>query len=109
MPAAVSPQRQPVAVEPAAKRQPQTAANSTCSGARRNHCRLRSRAGRTMQNKPIHAMHVPAVLLGLIERHVGVLQKLIGGLAIGWSDRDADASPDHDMSTLDIVRVAQQR
>jgi len=51
----------------------------------------------------------PAIFLGLVERHVGVPQKLIGGLAIGWRKRDADAGSDHDLLTFDIVRLAQER
>src|SRR3984893_12275908 len=51
----------------------------------------------------------PAIFLGLIERHVGVPQKLLGGLAIGWRKRDAGAGSDHDLLTLDIVRLAQER
>jgi hypothetical protein len=55
------------------------------------------------------AKDAPAVFLGLIERHVGVPQKLIGGLAIGWRKPDAGAGSDHDLLTLDSVRLAQAR
>ena len=51
----------------------------------------------------------PAVLLGPVERHVGVPQKLLGGLAIGWRKRDAGAGSDHDLLTVNIVRLAQER
>ena len=51
----------------------------------------------------------PAVFLGPIERYVGVAQKLLGGLAIDWRERDADAGSDLDQLTIDIVRLAQER
>src|ERR1700724_1030055 len=55
------------------------------------------------------AKDAPAIFLGLVERNVGVPQKLLGGLAIGWRKRDADAGSDHALLTVDIVRLAQER
>src|SRR5207302_9319878 len=49
----------------------------------------------------------PAVLLGLIERHVGVPQKLLGRLAIVRRKGDAGACSDYDLLTVNIVRLAQ--
>src|ERR1700724_1829509 len=47
------------------------------------------------------AKDAPAIFLGLVERHVGVRQKLIGGLAIGWRKRDGDAGSDYALLTVD--------
>ena len=49
-----------------------------------------------------------AVLLGPVERHVGVLQKEIGRLAIVRRKRDAGAGTDHDLVALDFVRLAHE-
>src|SRR6202023_2991904 len=51
----------------------------------------------------------PALLLGPVERHVGIPQKLLGALAIGWRKCDAGAGSDLDQLTIDIIRLAQER
>ena len=48
-----------------------------------------------------------AVGLGAIERHVGVLQELVGVGAVGRRQRDADAGADHDLVAVELERLAE--
>ena len=54
-----------------------------------------------------NVMPAPALGLGLIKRHVGVLQELVRRLAVVGKQGDADARADRDVEAVDIDRSAK--
>ena len=52
---------------------------------------------------------VPAVRLGLVERHVGALQQHVDGLAVKRGQGDAEARADVDAVAVDLVGLADAR
>ena len=54
------------------------------------------------------AIDAAAVGLGAVERHVGVLQELVGVGAVGGRERDADAGVDHHHVAVNVVGRADR-
>ena len=70
---------------------------SAISSARRSFIR----ASMCRFEEPVNAA---AVRLGAVERHVGVLEKLVGIVAVSRRQRDADTGVDDDRVAVQIVR-----
>ena len=55
------------------------------------------------------AVDAAPVRLGAIERHVGVLQQLVGVVAVARRDGDADAGADHHLVAVDVEGLGRRR
>ena len=53
-------------------------------------------------------MHAAAVVLGAVQRHVGVAHQLFAVVAVAGRQRDADAGADHDLDAVHVIGFAQR-